>query len=121
MYLEVHIMEYCNEKMNIRGTMRCELEANHDGAHKCEVAKAPKKNGKVMRGIIIAGDTVTHVKPVTTCKSYMHKLAECNERIDFLMEVGDARGHFTDEELAELVELGAGKKAVKLIASLQSK
>ena len=47
--LEVAVMPLCDKKMNVRGTLRCEEEAGHYGAHSCQVTKAPKRNGKVMR------------------------------------------------------------------------
>ena len=50
----------CNKKMNMFGTMRCELDANHDGGCAFQVVKAPKQQGRISR-------MIKTVHPVQDC------------------------------------------------------
>lgn len=111
-------MEYCNKKMNLRGTLRCEEELGHTGACAVQVTKAPKKNGKLMRAVIIAGDSVKKTKPVSKCVYYVHKEGK-DERINFILDCADASGEFTIEQLTELNKLGAYDRAISLLNAMQ--
>jgi len=136
-------MPLCDKKMNVRGTLRCEEEAGHYGAHSCQVTKAPKRNGKVMRSIIIAGDTIGKSKATGTCVHFLKeaqtkttaavvvtgqkaknlipsKDEEKELRINQILDIIDATGEVTLEQMLELGELDATDRGLKLLNALKA-